>query len=108
MQQTSVKILNYNFDEFEFEFSAKMPEELLVKAMHSTRPIFLTDDFMARISTTTPDHVVRELVRDLHRETAPDDTAEVLRWHYLFMDFERDFPRLMLMSGDVELGSEQA
>jgi hypothetical protein len=107
MQQT-LKIVSYNFDEFEFEFSPKMPEELLVKAMHSTRPIFLTDDFMARIGQTTADNVVRDLVRDLHRETDPDDTGDVLRWHYLFMDFERDFPRLMLMSGDVELSGDQA
>ena len=108
MEALTLKIINYNFDEFEFEFSAKMPEELLVKAMHSSRPIFLTDDFIARISSTTADSVVRDLVRDLHRETNPDETAEILRWHYLFMDFERDFPRLMLMSGNVELGGEQA
>ena len=74
-----------------------MPEELLAKAMTSTRPIFLTDEFFAKISTTSPEQMVRELVSDLHRETDPDDTGDVLRWHYLFMDFENDFPRLMMM-----------
>lgn len=89
---------SFSFRELEpFEFAAKMPEELLVKAMTATRPLFLTDDFMARIASVTPEQVVREMVRDLHRETDPDDTDDVLRWHYLFMDFERDFPRLMSM-----------
>jgi len=81
----------------EFEFDAKMPEELLAKAMSASRPIFLTDDFIARVSSTSPDKVVRELVSDLHRDTDPDDSDDVLRWHYLFMDFERDFPRLLMM-----------
>jgi len=88
----------FNFSEVEpFEFSAKMPEELLVKAMSSSRPLFITDDFIARIAATTPEQVVKEMVRDLHRDTDPDDTDEMLRWHYLFMDFERDFPRLLMM-----------
>ena len=81
----------------EFEFKAKMPEELLVKAMSSTRPIFLTDDFMGRVANTTLDQVVKEMVNDMQRDASPDDTGELLRWHYLFMDFERDFPRLMMM-----------
>jgi hypothetical protein len=85
-----------------FEFSAKMPEELLVKAMQSTRPIFLTDHFMVQISGTTADQVVRDLVTDLHRETDPDETGDVLRWHYLFMDFEKDFPRMLMMRPDLE------
>ena len=84
----------------DFEFDAKMPEEFLVKAMNSTRPIFLTDDFAARIASTHPEQVVRELVRDLHKDKDPDETSEVLRWHYLFMDFENDFPRLMMMQTD--------
>jgi hypothetical protein len=83
----------------EFEFDAKMPEELLAKAMSASRPIFLTDDFIARVTSTSPDKVVRELVSDLHRDTDPDDSDDVLRWHYLFMDFERDFPRLLMMQG---------
>ena len=86
----------------EFEFDAKMPEELLAKAMNSTRPIFLTDDFIARVTRTSPNSMVRELVTDLHRETDPDESDEVLRWHYLFMDFENDFPRLMMMQ-DAEI-----
>jgi hypothetical protein len=57
----------------------------------------MTDDFIARIAATTPEQVVKEMVRDLHRDTDPDDTDEMLRWHYLFMDFERDFPRLLMM-----------
>jgi len=89
----------------EFEFDAKMPEELLAKAMNSSRPIFLTDDFIARVASTSPDRMVRELVSDLHRENGPDDSDEVLRWHYLFMDFENDFPRLMMMQ-DAELDED--
>lgn len=85
------------WDDERFEFSAKMPEELLVKAMHSTRPIFLTDLFMQRIAAYSPEEVVKELVADLHREADPDESSDELRWHYLFMDFERDFPRLMMM-----------
>lgn len=85
------------WDDERFEFAAKMPEELLVKAMHSTRPIFLTDLFMQRIAAYSPEEVVKELVADLHREADPDDSSDELRWHYLFMDFERDFPRLMMM-----------
>jgi hypothetical protein len=95
----AVKTYTYNLGDI-FEFSAKMPEELLVKAMTSTRPIFLTDDFMARVAGTTPDKVVRDLVLDLHREADPNDTDELLRWHYLFMDFEHDFPRLLMMMRD--------
>jgi len=92
----AVKTYTYNLGDI-FEFSAKMPEELLVKAMTSTRPIFLTDDFMARVARTRPDKMVQDLVLDLHREADPDDTDELLRWHYLFMDFENDFPRLLMM-----------
>lgn len=97
LAEALMKTFHYNLAD-EFKFEAKMPEELLAKAMYSTRPIFLTDDFIARVSATSPDKVVRELVSDLHRDTGPDDTGEVLRWHYLFMDFERDFPRLMMLS----------
>jgi hypothetical protein len=92
----AVKTYTYNLGDI-FEFSAKMPEELLVKAMTSTRPIFLTEDFMARVAGTTPEKMVRDLVLDLHREADPDDTDELLRWHYLYMDFENDFPRLLMM-----------
>jgi len=102
LAEALMKTFHYNLSD-EFEFDAKMPEELLAKAMYSTRPIFLTDDFFARVSATSPDRVVRELVSDLHRDADPDDTAEVLRWHYLFMDFERDFPRLMML-GNAEMG----
>lgn len=89
----------YQFDWVDdaFEFSAKMPEELLVKAMNSTRPIFLTEELMSRIAAVSAEQVVRDMVTDLHRDADPDDADEVLRWHYLFMDFQHDFPRLMLM-----------
>ena len=87
---------SFSFDP-EFEFEAKMPEELLVKAMNSTRPIFLTDTLMAKVARTSPEEVVKQMVNDLHRDTDPDDTSEVLRWHYLFTDFEHDFPRMMMM-----------
>ena len=60
----AVKVYHYNLAE-EFEFSAKMPEEFFVKAMSSSRPLFITDEFMARIASTSPEDVVRELVRDL-------------------------------------------
>lgn len=97
-----MQTFNFSFEE-PFEFRPTMPEELLVKAMHSTRPLFLTDDFMARVATTRPEAVVKEMVSDLHRDAAPDDTGEMLRWYYLFMDFENDFPRLMMMA-DLEGG----
>ncbi|MDQ3023778.1 MAG: hypothetical protein M3R04_05250 [bacterium] len=97
---------SYQFDWTDdgFEFAAKMPEELLVKAMNSTRPIFLTDDFMGKLAAVTAEQVVKDMITDLHRDTDADDTGDVLRWHYLFMDFERDFPRLMAMQrpADVE------
>ncbi len=96
----------YSFDP-EFEFSAKMPEELLVKAMHSTRPIFITDDFIGKVAATSPAQVVRQLVQDLHRDNDPDETADVLRWHYLFMDFNNDFPRLMMMAAASEEQEEE-
>lgn len=102
-----MKTYTYNLGDI-FEFTAKMPEELLVKAMSSTRPIFLTDAFIARISGTKPEQVVRELVLDLHREANPNDTDEMLRWHYLFMDFENDFPRLLLMSDEIEQQSQDS
>jgi hypothetical protein len=54
------------------------------------------------VAATKPDELIRELVSDLHRETAADETVEFLRWMYLFMDFEQDLPRLMLMS-DAEI-----
>ena len=95
-----MKIFQYSLAD-EFEFEAKMPEELLAKAMTSTRPIFLTDDFFDKIGMMSPEEVVRELVSDLHREADPDDTGDALRWHYLFMDFENDFPRLMMMRNAV-------
>jgi hypothetical protein len=91
-----VKIYQYSLGE-EFEFSARMPEEFFVKAMQATRPLFITEDFMTRVSSMAPDDVVRELMHDLHNETDPNQTSELLRWHYLFMDFMNDFPRLMLM-----------
>ena len=100
-----MKTFTYNLGD-EFEFSAKMPEELLAKAMSSTRPIFLSETFMARIASSRPEDVIRELVLDLHRESDPDETGEMLRWHYLFMDFERDFPRLMAMTGDQSADDE--
>ena len=89
----------YQFDWTDdgFEFSGRMPEELLVKAMNSTRPIFLTDEFMTKLAAVTAEQVVRDMITDLHRDSDADDTGDVLRWHYLFMDFERDFPRLMAM-----------
>lgn len=91
-----MKIYNYSLGE-EFEFSARMPEEFFVKAMQATRPLFVTEDFMSRISSMTPDEVVREMMSDLHNDTDPNMTSETLRWHYLFMDFMNDFPRLMSM-----------
>lgn len=92
-----VQSFNFYFEE-PFEFRPTMAEELLVKAMHSTRPLFLTDDFLARVASTKPEALVREMVADLHRDADPDDTAEMLRWYYLFMDFERDFPRMMMLA----------
>lgn len=94
-------IFQYSLDD-EFEFAAKMPEEFFVKAMSSTRPLFITDEFIARIANTSPDEVVRELVHDLKRDRDPDETDDVLRWYYLFMDFATDFPRLMAMLGNTE------
>jgi hypothetical protein len=100
-----VKVYHYNLAE-EFEFSARMPEEFFVKAMNSTRPLFITDDFLARIAATSPEDVVRELVRDLKRDEDPNATDDVLRWYYLFMDFNTDFPRLMSMYNAQEGDSE--
>ena len=72
------------------------------KPWHKYRPIFLTDDFMGRVAQKKPDQVIREMVRDLHRDRNPDETDEILRWYYLFMDFERDFPRLLMMQGNID------
>jgi hypothetical protein len=93
------EVHTYNlFFEEPFEFRPTMAEELLVKAMNSTRPLFLTDDFLARVARARPESIVREMVADLHRDADPDDTAEMLRWYYLFMDFDRDFPRMMMLA----------
>lgn len=95
------EVHNYNFSlEPEFEFEAMTPEQLLVRAMHSTRPIFITDSFIGKVSRTKPSEVIRQMVSDLHRDSHPDETADVLRWHYLFTDFEHDLPRLLMMSPD--------
>jgi hypothetical protein len=91
-----VKIFEYSLGE-EYEFSAKMPEEFFVKAMRATLPLFITEDFLHRVAAMPPEEVVRELMHDMHNDTDPNYTSEVLRWYYLFMDFKNDFPRLMAM-----------
>ncbi len=103
-----MKINHYSLGE-EFEFSARMPEEFFVKAMQATRPLFITEDFMARVSSMSADEVVQELMHDLHNEHDPNQTNELLRWHYLFMDFTNDFPRLMTMQQNsiVEPAAEE-
>ncbi len=81
----------------EFEFLPQTPEQLFVRAMSSGVPLFLTESLLNEISRIEPDELVEKIINDLHKDSSKTDPA--LRWFYLMMDFQEDFPRLMqLMS----------
>jgi len=87
----------------DFEFSPQTPEQFFVRAMQSGAPIYLTDDFLARVGRITADELVDKIIADLHRDSAEQGTDPTLQWFYLFMDFREDFPRLMqLLSEKAE------
>jgi len=77
----------------DFEFLPQTPEQFFVRAMNSGLPLFLTDHFLAEISQIGPDELVEKIIDDLHRDSGRTDAT--LRWFYLMMDFQDDFPRLM-------------
>ena len=77
----------------DFEFLPQTPEQFFVRAMNSGLPLFLTDHFLAEISQIGPDELVEKIIDDLHRDSGHTDAT--LRWFYLMMDFQDDFPRLM-------------
>jgi len=77
----------------EFEFLPQTPEQLFVRAMSSGVPLFLTESLLNEISRIEPDELVEKIINDLHKDSGKTDPA--LRWFYLMMDFQDDFPRLM-------------
>jgi len=79
----------------DFEFLPQVPEQFFVRAMNSGVPVYLTDDLMARVSKVNPDELVGRIIDDLHKNS--EGTDPLLRWFYLMMDFQDDFPRLMQM-----------
>jgi len=79
----------------DFEFSPQSPEQFFVRAMESGEPIYITDEFLTRVGSISPDELVDKIIADLHRDSAEEPTDPTLQWFYLFMDFREDFPRLM-------------
>lgn len=77
----------------DFEFLPQTPEQFFVRAMNSGVPLFLSDHFLAEIGQIGPDELVERIIDDLHRDS--EETDPTLRWFYLMMDFQADFPRLM-------------
>ncbi len=77
----------------DFEFLPQTPEQFFVRAMNSGVALFLSDHFLAEIGQIGPDELVERIIDDLHRDS--DEIDPTLRWFYLMMDFQDDFPRLM-------------
>lgn len=93
--------VRFNMDiQEDFEFLPKSPEQLFVRAMSSGVPLFLTESLMNEISRIEPDELVEKIINDLHKDSSKTDPA--LRWFYLMMDFQDDFPRLMQMISSRE------
>lgn len=79
----------------DYEFLPQVPEQFFVRAMNSGVPVYLTEDLLARVSRVNPDELVDRIIDDLHKSN--EETDPLLRWFYLMMDFQDDFPRLMQM-----------
>jgi hypothetical protein len=90
----------------EFEFLPQTPEQLFVRAMSSGVPLYLTDTLLEEINRIEPDELVEKIINDMHKDSSRTDPK--LRWFYLMMDFQEDFPRLMqlLASRDGKLPEE--
>ena len=84
----------------DFEFLPQVPEQFFVRAMNSGVPVYLTEDLLARVSRVNPDELVDRIIDDLHKNS--EGTDPMLRWFYLMMDFQDDFPRLMQMLAQRE------
>lgn len=86
--------VSFNIDvNEEFEFLPQTPEQFFVRAMNSGVPLFLTESLLNSISSIDPDELVEKIINDLHKDS--EKTDPTLRWFYLMMDFQEDFPRLM-------------
>jgi len=101
---TSMKTLSFflSLDEG-LEFEPMMPEQFFVRAMHSDRGIFITEDFLKSVNQYDVAGLCDSIMADLsrHRE---GDTEDILKWYYLLMDFKEDFPRLVLLKALRESG----
>jgi hypothetical protein len=84
----------------EFEFLPQTPEQLFVRAMNSGVPLYLTDTLLEEINKIEPDELVEKIINDMHKDSSRTDPT--LRWFYLMMDFQDDFPRLMQLLASRE------
>lgn|GEM_PF-1454322 len=99
--------VRFSFDVREdFEFLPQAPEQFFVRAMCSEVPLYLTDQFLSRISQIGPDELVDKIINDLHKDSS--DTDPTLRWFYLMMDFQDDFPRLMQLLASRDRAKPEA
>lgn len=80
-------------------YEGVVPEELFVKAMKSGGSIYLSEELKREIADTGAKEIARMIEDDLHRENSRL-TPELLTYFYLFMDFESDFPRMLMMDGE--------
>lgn len=93
--------LSLTFGE-DFEFAPLIPEQFLVRAMERGRPIYITQDFLERLSDIKPDELVQKIIDDLKKDSSSEVQDPALTWFYLFMDFREDFPRLMQLLSSSE------
>ena len=99
--------VRFSFDvQEDFEFLPQVPEQFFVRAMCSEVPLYLTDQFLSEISQIGPDELVDKIINDLHKDSS--DTDPTLRWFYLMMDFQDDFPRLMQLLASRDSGRMEA
>ncbi len=99
--------VRFSFDvQEDFEFLPQVPEQLFVRAMFSGVPLYLTEHFLSEISQMGPDELVDKIISDLHKDSSQTDPT--LRWFYLMMDFQEDFPRLMQLLASREQEPQEA
>ncbi len=99
--------VRFSFDvQEDFEFLPQIPEQFFVRAMCSEVPLYLTDQFLSEISQIGPDELVDKIISDLHKDSS--ETDPTLRWFYLMMDFQDDFPRLMQLLASRDKGGQES
>jgi hypothetical protein len=89
----------------DFEFLPQTPEQLFVRAMSSGAPLFLTETLLAEINRIEPDELVEKIINDMHKDSSRTDPT--LRWFYLMMDFQDDFPRLMQLMASRDAAAKE-